>query len=270
MITRLVLGGDRLQADLKMRGITGIVGMPGSGKSVLTMCIGFDVPAFLAGKKWNSPVKIEKLTGSTSGIRLFSDPKDMYNNVAHRSKKKFSEEDIAKHDLEKYPKFVNEQLKILFQGDVRALNPLRWGFSPDSCKPFLVFGSAACYGQLPDRNGLLVMDDVAGNMHPIAAIMYADMLVLLHKKLGLQMILASNNQDFWQAIHLFSRKYKVENHVDMYKMKNVGENACDCVKATRAKDWDDVFGVFTEAVDFLQDLRSSIEEAEEAEKERKK
>lgn len=75
-------------------------------------------------------------------------------------------------------------------------------------------------GCLNDKTVLMV-DEPEVHLHPQWVVQYAHIVVLLHKMLGVKIVLASHNPDFVAAIHAISKKEKVADNTNFYLSKKI-------------------------------------------------
>lgn len=73
-------------------------------------------------------------------------------------------------------------------------------------------------GCLNDKTVLMV-DEPEVHLHPQWVVQYAHIVVLLHRILGVKVVLASHNPDFVAAIHAISKREKVADRTSFYLSK---------------------------------------------------
>lgn len=79
-------------------------------------------------------------------------------------------------------------------------------------------------GCLNDKTVLMV-DEPEVHLHPQWVVQYAHIVVLLHKMLGVKIVLASHNPDFVAAIHAISKKEKVADKTNFYLSKKIDDSS---------------------------------------------
>ena len=79
-------------------------------------------------------------------------------------------------------------------------------------------------GCLNDKTVLMV-DEPEVHLHPQWVVQYAHIVVLLHKRLGVKIVLASHNPDFVAAIHAISKKEKVADKTNFYLSKKIDDSS---------------------------------------------
>ena len=248
-----------------MRGITGFFGKSGTGKSKIIGC--FEEmrdfmkrqDKFPENDTFNNGQLELRVHGENTKLFVERSLQRFYDETRHAFLEQFvampTEQDIAKCDVPAFPDFVTDRMAELFGSPDRStkpFNPWRWHDCPDSKKPFLALGNLLLY-KLLKAGDVLVLDNVGDCMHPDDQVRFAELLVLLHKTAHIQLVLASNVIDFWQAIRLSSLKYEVTNRIDMYKTKLHGGKVA--VRRVQDNDWDYVFNLFLDSVNLLEELQ---------------
>ena len=79
-------------------------------------------------------------------------------------------------------------------------------------------------GHLNDKT-ILMIDEPEVHLHPQWVVMFARLLILIHKKLGTKIVLASHNPDFVAAIKAISKKEGMLERTKFYLAKNVAEGS---------------------------------------------
>lgn len=79
-------------------------------------------------------------------------------------------------------------------------------------------------GCLNDKTVLMV-DEPEVHLHPQWVVQYTHIVVLLHKMLGVKIVLASHNPDFVAAIHAISKKEKVADKTNFYLSKKIDDSS---------------------------------------------
>ena len=77
---------------------------------------------------------------------------------------------------------------------------------------------------LLSSNTLLLIDEPEAHLHPQWIVEYARLLVLLHKELGVKIMLATHNPDMVAAIRAISEKEGVLSNTNFYLASPSGEN----------------------------------------------
>ena len=103
---------------------------------------------------------------------------------------------------------------------------------------------------------VLVLDEPEIHLHPEWQMIYAELIVLMWKELGIFVMLTTHSPDFIQAIRLYSKKHGVLNCVSAYL--SVGSNAVK-FEPLKNKDWDKLFDRFMPTVKMLERLATEVE-----------
>lgn len=86
------------------------------------------------------------------------------------------------------------------------------------------------------RNRMLVVDEPESNLHPDWQVKFAHSLVLLHKRLGIKVLLNTHSPYFLKAIEYYAEKEKVDGVTNCYLMKKEKDgplyNVEDCTGNT--------------------------------------
>ena len=103
---------------------------------------------------------------------------------------------------------------------------------------------------------ILVLDEPEIHLHPEWQMIYAELIVLMWKELGIFVMLTTHSPDFIQAIRLFSKKHGVLDCVSAYL--SVGSNAIK-FEQLKNKDWDKLFDRFMPTVKMLEQLANEVD-----------
>ena len=86
------------------------------------------------------------------------------------------------------------------------------------------------------RNRMLVVDEPESNLHPDWQVKFAHVLVMLHKRLGTNVLLNTHSPYFLKAIEYYAEKEKVDGSTNFYLMKKEKDgslyNVEDCTGNT--------------------------------------
>ena len=102
---------------------------------------------------------------------------------------------------------------------------------------------------------ILVLDEPEIHLHPEWQLIYAELIVLMWKELGIFVMLTTHSPDFIQAIRLFSQKHGVLDCVSAYL--SVGSNDIK-FEPLKNKDWDKLFDRFVPTVKMLEHLAHEV------------
>lgn len=82
-------------------------------------------------------------------------------------------------------------------------------------KTFIIIKKLLQDGML-EENGIVVLDEPEVHLHPEWQIKFAEIIVLLQKAYGLNIVLTTHSMDFLSAIDFFSQKYGIEKVCSYY------------------------------------------------------
>jgi len=82
-------------------------------------------------------------------------------------------------------------------------------------KTFIIIKKLLLDGIL-EENGIIVLDEPEVHLHPEWQIKFAEIIVLLQKAYGLNVILTTHSMDFLSAIDYFSQKNGIEEVCSYY------------------------------------------------------
>lgn len=106
-------------------------------------------------------------------------------------------------------------------------------------------------GCLNDKTVLMV-DEPEVHLHPQWVVQYAHIVVLLHKMLGVKIVLASHNPDFVAAIHAISKKEKVADKTHFYLSKKIDGSSYEYEFEPLGNNIDPIFESFNLALTRIQ------------------
>lgn len=70
------------------------------------------------------------------------------------------------------------------------------------------------------RNGTIILDEPEVHLHPKWQILFAEVIVLLHKEFGLHILLNTHSPYFVDAIETYSEKYGISNQCKYYLLED--------------------------------------------------
>jgi len=106
------------------------------------------------------------------------------------------------------------------------------------------------------KGDLLILDEPEIHLHPQWQLIYAELIVLLRKELGVFVLLTTHSPDFIQAIRVYSRLHGIGADVTAYL--TAGEQATT-VKKVKDEDWDSLFDRYMPTVKLLEKLTDEVE-----------
>lgn len=98
---------------------------------------------------------------------------------------------------------------------------------------------------------LLMIDEPEAHLHPQWIVEFARLLVLLHKELGLKIMIASHNPDMVAAIHDIANKEEVLKSTNFYVAKPVSQNSHQYVFKDLGHEVGEIFESFNIALDAI-------------------
>lgn len=103
---------------------------------------------------------------------------------------------------------------------------------------------------------LLLIDEPEAHLHPQWIVEFARLLVLLHKELGLKIMIASHNPDMVAAIQSIAHKEGVLDNTCFYQA-NRSENSLQYTYKNLGSDIKEIFESFNIAISRIQDYGSN-------------
>lgn len=103
-----------------------------------------------------------------------------------------------------------------------------------------------------DENTLLIIDEPEAHLHPQWIVEFARLLVLLNKKLGLKIMLASHNPDMVAAIQAIAVREGISEHTNFYVAKPDAETPHQYVYKHLGMDISEIFESFNLAIDRIK------------------
>ena len=87
--------------------------------------------------------------------------------------------------------------------------------------------------------------------------MFAELLVLLNKELGIKVLLATHSPYFLQAIETYSKKYDVQEKTHFYLSQKYGDSA---VLENIDNDLEKTYKLMAEPITILQNMQDEMED----------
>lgn len=109
---------------------------------------------------------------------------------------------------------VVEDGKILYQ-HANMKKSLGIGSLSTGVKTFLILKELLLNGDL-EENGIMVIDEPEVHLHPEWQIKYAEVIVMLQKAYGLNIILTTHSMDFLSALVTYAKQYGIEGSCNYY------------------------------------------------------
>ena len=108
-----------------------------------------------------------------------------------------------------------------------------------------------------NEESLLLIDKHEAHLHPQWIVEFARLLVLLHKQVGLKIIVASHNPDMVSAIQSIARKEGVLQNTCFYQAERASEDSMQYVYKNLGSDISEIFKSFNIAISRIQDYGST-------------
>lgn len=108
-----------------------------------------------------------------------------------------------------------------------------------------------------NEESLLLIDEPEAHLHPQWIVEFARLLVLLHKQVGLKIMIASHNPDMVSAIQSIARKEGVLGNTCFYQAERVSEDSMQYVYKNLGSDISEIFKSFNIAISRIQDYGST-------------
>ena len=76
-----------------------------------------------------------------------------------------------------------------------------------------------------EMNGTIILDEPEIHLHPEWQLVFAELIVLLHKEFGLHILLNTHSPYFLNAIEVYAAKYQVTDKCKYYMMQSTGKTS---------------------------------------------
>ena len=76
-----------------------------------------------------------------------------------------------------------------------------------------------------ETNGTIILDEPEIHLHPEWQLVFAELIVLLHKEFGLHILLNTHSPYFLNAIEVYAAKYQVTDKCKYYLMQSTGKTS---------------------------------------------
>lgn len=104
-----------------------------------------------------------------------------------------------------------------------------------------------------EENGVLILDEPEIHLHPEWQLVFAEIVVLLHKEYGVHVLLNTHSPYFLSAIEVYSMRHNVEDQCNYYFAKNIDERNVEIVEVT--DDLEVIYKGLADPLQRLEDLR---------------
>lgn len=156
--------------------------------------------------------------------------KKIFDNA---SKKTAVEEIIVNNKFQN----IYEKISSVCSGGIVRSNQKEYGYkSADSdklldvrnlstgLKTFVILKTLLLNGGI-EYNGVVVLDEPEIHLHPEWQLLFAELIVLLHREFGVHILLNTHSPYFLRAIQVYSAKYEIADKCRYYLSENSGNQA---------------------------------------------
>lgn len=114
-------------------------------------------------------------------------------------------------------------------------------------KTFVILKTLLMNGGI-EYNGVVILDEPEIHLHPEWQLLFAELIVMLHKEFGIHILLNTHSPYFLRAIQVYSAKYEMADKCKYYLSENSGS------QATITDVSDDIERIYAKLSKPLQDL----------------
>lgn len=149
------------------------------------------------------------------------------------SKRSISAEEIIVRNRLQH---IYEKLNDVCQGDLKTFPTTEeWAYQKNDkafllrnlstgLKTFVILKALLENGSLTQR-GTLILDEPEIHLHPSWQLIFAEIIVLLHKEFDLHILINTHSPYFFRAIEVYVKKYEVQDKCDFYLSTSNGDIA---------------------------------------------
>ena len=76
---------------------------------------------------------------------------------------------------------------------------------------------------------MLILDEPEAHLHPAWQNLFAEVIVLLVRELGVNILLTTHSSNFVLALDAYMRKYSIEEKTNFYQASRQREKRIDCL-----------------------------------------
>ena len=91
-------------------------------------------------------------------------------------------------------------------------------------KTFVILKTLLLNGGI-EYNGVVILDEPEIHLHPEWQLLFAELIVLLHREFGVHILLNTHSPYFLRAIQVYSAKYEMADKCRYYLSENRGNHA---------------------------------------------
>ena len=152
---------------------------------------------------------------------------------------------------------IVENGKILYR-HMDMKKSLGIGSLSTGIKTFLILKELLLNGAL-EENGIMVIDEPEVHLHPEWQIKFAEVIVLLQKAYGLNIILTTHSMDFLSALITYAKQYEIEDSCNYYLTQMVKDDK-ELLPLARLK-WmnDDIQGLYASVSEPFEKLYQQMD-----------
>ena len=114
-------------------------------------------------------------------------------------------------------------------------------------KTFVILKTLLLNGGI-EYNGVVILDEPEIHLHPEWQLLFAELIVLLHKEFDVHILLNTHSPYFLRAIQVYSAKYELADKCRYYLSENSGNQAATTDVS------DDIERIYARLSKPLQDL----------------
>lgn len=118
-------------------------------------------------------------------------------------------------------------------------------------KTFLIIKLLLDNGSL-EENGTIILDEPETHLHPDWQIIFAELIVLLNKHLGIHILINSHSPYFIRAIEVYSNKHRIDDDLRFYLAYNSSETNLSEIKEV-TDSVEEIYSALAAAFDVLEE-----------------
>lgn len=123
-------------------------------------------------------------------------------------------------------------------------------------KTFVILKTLLTNGTI-ETNGTIILDEPEIHLHPEWQLLFAEIIVLLNKEFGVNILLNTHSPYFLRAIQVYSAKYEISD-VCKYYMSQIGETGKNYITDV-TDNIDKIFAKLSKPLQKLEDERWNID-----------
>lgn len=111
-------------------------------------------------------------------------------------------------------------------------------------KSFVVLKTLLSKGYL-EEDGMVILDEPEAHLHPEWMILYAEIVVLLQKELGINFVISTHSSEFISYLEVFTRKFENTDRCKYYLLQEAGNDLSETVIQDCTDSVNDIYDVLT-------------------------